>query len=494
MSRRLVIGLLALILSLGVTIWSLVLIREEPAPLPSAAQRPAAPDQVSDPSAEEKRSAAVVTNGATAQPPAATTTADPPSPPPAVAPSQSAAPVVTETPTQAVQAVVPAPVAVPVVTPTAPPVIPTPVPAPAVAAAVPAAAAPAQAAPPVAATPPAARPSEQQVAAAAEQPVISAVPSVATPAAEPAATPAVAAPTRASVPPPVVTAAITPPPPPPAPRRTAPSFDVVRVTADGSAVIAGRAEPGATVTVLDGTREIGRVTADARGEWVLLPTTALTAGTRELSLLARGPGDIPELRSERVVVLAVPERHQAAISGGALAVSVVRGASTTEPSRPLQIPSAKPAAGLPLALESVDYDAAGNSVLGGRAPAGAVLRIYVDGRAIGQVVADSDGRWQLTPEGSIAPGVYTLRVDQLGADGRVAQRIELPFSRAEPATELASVGDKIIVQPGNSLWRIARRVYGVGMQYSVIYQANRAMIRDPDMIYPGQIFSLPSRN
>jgi len=247
------------------------------------------------------------------------------------------------------------------------------------------------------------------------------------------------------------------------------------------------------VTVLDGAREIGRVTADARGEWVLLPTTALTAGTRELSLLARGPGEIPELRSERVVVLAVPERPQAAASGGALAVAVVRS-GTAEPSRLLQIPAAKPAAGLPLALESVDYDGRGNAVLGGRAPAGAPLRVYVDRRAIGEVTTDADGRWQLTPEGSIAPGIYTLRVDQLGADGRVRQRIELPFSRAEPTTELASAGDRIIVQPGNSLWRIARRVYGVGTQYSVIYQANKTMIRDPDMIYPGQIFALPTRN
>ncbi len=301
-----------------------------------------------------------------------------------------------------------------------------------------------------------------------------------------------AAPT-ASAPAPAIVAAVTPPPPPPAPKRTAPSFDVVRVTADGSAVIAGRAEPGAIVTVLDGAREIGRVTADARGEWVLLPTAALTAGTRELSLLARGPGDIPELRSERVVVLAVPERQHAAVSGGALAVAVVRSGNA-EPSRPLQIPAAKPAAGLPLALESVDYDGSGNSVLGGRAPAGAVLRIYVDGRAVGEVTTDADGRWQLTPEGSIAPGVHTLRVDQLGGEGRVVQRIELPFSRAEPTAELASAGDKIIVQPGNSLWRIARRVYGVGTQYSVIYQANKTMIRDPDMIYPGQIFALPSRN
>ncbi|MEL7488070.1 MAG: LysM peptidoglycan-binding domain-containing protein, partial [Pseudomonadota bacterium] len=48
-----------------------------------------------------------------------------------------------------------------------------------------------------------------------------------------------------------------------------------------------------------------------------------------------------------------------------------------------------------------------------------------------------------------------------------------------------------IVQPGNSLWRIARRAYGSGFQYTVIYEANADQIRDPDLIYPGQIFEVP---
>ena len=49
-----------------------------------------------------------------------------------------------------------------------------------------------------------------------------------------------------------------------------------------------------------------------------------------------------------------------------------------------------------------------------------------------------------------------------------------------------------IVHPGNSLWRIARRTYGSGLKFSVIYQANKDYIQDPDLIYPGQVFKLPS--
>ncbi|MEP1031097.1 MAG: LysM peptidoglycan-binding domain-containing protein, partial [Alphaproteobacteria bacterium] len=54
-----------------------------------------------------------------------------------------------------------------------------------------------------------------------------------------------------------------------------------------------------------------------------------------------------------------------------------------------------------------------------------------------------------------------------------------------------AAGQVVIVQPGNSLWRIARRVYGEGVQYTIIYRANKQQIGDPDLIYPGQVFQVP---
>ena len=47
------------------------------------------------------------------------------------------------------------------------------------------------------------------------------------------------------------------------------------------------------------------------------------------------------------------------------------------------------------------------------------------------------------------------------------------------------------MQPGANLWRIALSRYGEGASYTLIYQANRAQIRDPNLIYPGQVFSVP---
>jgi len=49
----------------------------------------------------------------------------------------------------------------------------------------------------------------------------------------------------------------------------------------------------------------------------------------------------------------------------------------------------------------------------------------------------------------------------------------------------------MVVSPGDSLWRISRATYGTGMRYAVIYGANHNQIRNPDLIYPGQVLLLP---
>ena len=67
----------------------------------------------------------------------------------------------------------------------------------------------------------------------------------------------------------------------------------------------------------------------------------------------------------------------------------------------------------------------------------------------------------------------------------------MPFSRAEPIAD-TQPEPFIIVQPGNSLWRLARRAYGKGTHYTTIFQANKDQIKDPDLIFPGQVFAMPA--
>ena len=314
----------------------------------------------------------------------------------------------------------------------------------------------------------------------------------------------------------------------------APSFDVVRVNPRGDAVIAGRAAAGAEVTILSNDKAIGKVTADKRGEWVLVPDKPLPPGSRRLGLSAKLPGKEPVL-SDTEVVMVVPEKGKD-----------IAGRPVTEPSQPLvlKVPSkgagqgpslvlqAPPSGDRPgmavagvapgvggetgaptifqaprlavapaggarsrqgadtLSIDVIDYDTQGRVIISGRARPGARLRIYLDNQPAGTAEADAKGRWRFTPKGPLTPGTYALRVDQVETGGRVIARVEIPFTRAAALASLPGES-VIVVQPGNSLWRIARRSYGRGIQYTVIYQANRDQIRDPDLIYPGQVFAVP---
>ncbi len=285
-----------------------------------------------------------------------------------------------------------------------------------------------------------------------------------------------------------------------APESTAPGpeFDIVRIDRDGNAVIAGRAAPGAAVTVLDADRPLGTVVADSRGEWVLVPEEPIPPGSRELAISSELDDGRVAL-SESVVVIVVPERGKD-VAGQpveepsvALVIEVPRkgfGASKV-----LQKPATgatQPEPGIEsgsLSVAVLDYDQSGNLSLTGAARAGSDVRVYLDNELLGQAAAGADGRWQLKMAQTVAPGLYTLRVDEVSGDTVVA-RLEFPFSRADPA-EIDQATRIVVVQPGNSLWRIARRTMGDGLKFSVIYEANLERIRDPDLIYPGQIFAVP---
>ena len=71
------------------------------------------------------------------------------------------------------------------------------------------------------------------------------------------------------------------------------------------------------------------------------------------------------------------------------------------------------------------------------------------------------------------------------------------LSSNSPAGEFsitsASGENVITVQWGHTLWGIAQQHFGEGVAYVQIYEANRDQIRNPDLIYPGQIFTLPDR-
>ncbi|MBP7000096.1 LysM peptidoglycan-binding domain-containing protein [Amaricoccus sp.] len=378
-----------------------------------------------------------------------------------------------------------------------------------------------------------------------------------------------AAPAPAAVPPepaaPVGAAPAAPEPAAVADAPAAPSLDVVRVTPEGSAVVAGRAEPGATVTLRTEDGTVAETEADAAGEFVAVFETTPSTEPRTLTVESETPEGVRVASSDVVVLLpeppplsledpqgfvpaagtapeaatdgaaAAPEGTEVAAAGAPEAGASAPGAPEAEapgaveagvsapeagepePGAPAGTEIAAAAAGGPrprvaatavvrggdvevrpteagprgLTLASVSYAGEGDEItLAGLGAAGARLRAYVDDRFARDGAVGADGRWTLAL-GDVAAGVHRLRIDAVRDDGTVEARLETPFQRDIPAAAPAGRPGTVTVQPGGNLWTIARTHYGSGVLYTRIYTANRELIRDPALIYPGQIFVLP---
>ncbi len=270
-----------------------------------------------------------------------------------------------------------------------------------------------------------------------------------------------------------------------------PSFDIVRVDPQGNTVLAGRAAPFADVEVKAGDVVIDRVTATAQGEWVSTPTTPLSGGDQELSLVASSE-DTPAVVSRQVVVVSIPEPGEQQVADAREPVAILLDKEKGGEGRILQAPGRLQGEGQ-LALKLVDYDDEGAIKLSGEAPAGVPVRIYIDNEPAALVIGDAKGYWITTLDRDLPGGDYTLRLDQLDKDGETVARLETPLTRVTtPPVKGQSKVDYVVVQPGNSLWRIARRLSGHGFNYVYIFEANQGQIRDPNVIYPGQVFEVPS--
>ena len=275
-----------------------------------------------------------------------------------------------------------------------------------------------------------------------------------------------------------------------APPAIKPTFDVVNVSPAGETVVAGRAAPNAKVELRDSGKTLGVATADAGGQFVIIPEP-LSPGKHQLSL-ATGEGGAAE--NSNPIAVAVAEPAKASASDASPVAAAASGRSP-------------PA----IAVKSVEVGPGGRFVAKGAASPNAIVRLYLSGAFVGDARTKQDGRWSLTIENGMTPGAYTVRADEVRPDGSVLARAEAPFDfpktvpddQRPPGNVVASAGpasaaDVVLfsvrtahVQPGDTLWGLSQTFYGDGSRYQLIFAANNEQIRDPNLIYPGQAFILP---
>lgn len=350
-------------------------------------------------------------------------------------------------------------------------------------------------------------------------------------------------------------AAATVPPAPqtpdPAASPATPSFDEVRREGDGMTVIAGRAAPGARVSVISNGAEVASAQADRSGKFATLAILPPDGSGKILSLSADAEtGPVASVEEVILAPITAPAVAQVALAEPA-DVSIDTTSETTpddtapetasapvaeprreapddsapemtevaavtpqpDPASPTEdapvallksdadgvelLPGTAPEVTDRIALDTITYSDEGEVRLAGRAQAQASsVRVYLDNRSVGALEVDPQGRWRGDIE-DIKTGIYTLRVDELDQGGDVISRVETPFKRESPEVLARATADNdgpikaVTVQEGATLWAIARERYGDPTLYVRVFAANRSSIRDPDLIYPGQVFDLP---
>ena len=285
-----------------------------------------------------------------------------------------------------------------------------------------------------------------------------------------------------------------------------PAFDVVNVDPSGEAVIAGRAAPNAKVELRDAGKTVGEATADAAGQFVIIPP-ALAPGDHSLSLAASA-----EISTTVVVSVPAPEAK----------VAAAEPANPTGPApsalgiRTLATPA--PAVGSRVAIQSVEADAAGGLIAQGSAEPNATVRLYLNQADVAEAKTQSDGRWSLTIRHGMSPGGYLIQADEIHPGGaNVIATANTPFvypalpvpappvaptaasaSVEQPSASSPSPADPVIdsvqtklVATGHTLWALSQSYYGDPTRYPAIYEANRAQIHNPNVIFPGQVFVVP---
>jgi nucleoid-associated protein YgaU len=211
------------------------------------------------------------------------------------------------------------------------------------------------------------------------------------------------------------------------------------------------------------------------------------------------------------------------------------------PDKTTAVPAAAAAvnpAGGELAVEAVETEPGGKLHVRGHALPGASVRLSLNDSFLASGTAAADGRFSFTVDGGVKPGNYHVRLDEV-ASNTVRSHADVALNVAEKSAVTGSVPEQAasserngsspspqpniasataaastdaaspdkgspssVVVPGiatttvsrgDSLWRISRVSYGAGTRYAVIYKANRKLIRNPNLIYPGQIFVVPAK-
>ena len=252
-------------------------------------------------------------------------------------------------------------------------------------------------------------------------------------------------------------------------------FDIVRLDPSGDLIIAGKTEPNIVVDIYDGNQKLTSVLSDTHGDWVWVSEKKIDNGLKRFNLKhSDSEGKIIN-SDENIIIFFEKNEKQKVVKirdKGEVGIEILNNNQEVRG----------------LALDSSEHFDNEKLRLKGRSIPNAEIQIFISKKLIGKSIADAQGNWEFSINEIVFEN-YDLEIKSSFENNILSLKTEILNGKIDSKLFYEK---EIIVENGNSLWRIARKTLGGGILYAEIYKNNKKIINDPDLIFPGQVFKIPN--
>ena len=277
-----------------------------------------------------------------------------------------------------------------------------------------------------------------------------------------------------------------------------PEIDIIKVSPDGSFVIAGKGQPNSNINILNKGDLIDSSIVDSDGNWVVVSKENLKTGDNLISidqinnngLVLRHKQlfitKIDEHKKDQPLVISVPNKNGANIS-------IIQQSSEKQKiykvENDLVIQKKIKSNKKIFNVKTIFFNENGFVSIKGKVNFGKKIELYIN-KKIMETIKIENSTWQYNSDKIIDYGLHDLLVVLKSDKDEILDKITLPFMRVEmPYNDVPE--NFILIKPGDMLWTIAYRLYGDPFKYIQIFEENKDQITNPDLIFPGQLFSIP---
>ena len=276
-------------------------------------------------------------------------------------------------------------------------------------------------------------------------------------------------------------------------------LEVVRVRPDGSLVIAGKGLPNSKLEIISNSEIIAVTTSDKIGDFVIVPEKQLKSGEYFLSFRQTTKDNKVVIAKKSVAINVTGNKDDIPIvaivdSRGKLGAKVIQAPGlekNEQTNKDLKTTNTIVSKEPQIKILAITHDAkVGQLVLSGKAYNGVQVNAGFTGKETSSTKI-INGEWTLSIPGKLIAGKQKVFAVLLGKNGKVLRENSIMISGKN--IENADGKTLIIVQKGDALWNIAFQRLGLGNRYIDIVQLNKDKIKNPDLIYPKQLFIIPDK-